>query len=122
MPLCPSPDTSWTTGSTFGTDDTNGDQNVYFEDNVFRKIIIQSLDSDNNARVVIRHNTFDNSAMASHGADTSPDGMRHVEVYNNTFVFTTSGSEYNFPLPLQTWMYIRGGSWVITDNVLPDIN
>ncbi|HEX7080825.1 MAG TPA: hypothetical protein VF329_07415 [Gammaproteobacteria bacterium] len=114
-------DVSWTTPSTFGTDDVGGDQNVYIEDNTFRAIIYQAIDPDGNARVVIRHNTFDNSAMASHGADTGPDGMRHAEVYDNRFIFTASGSEYDFPLALNNFMYIRGGSWVITDNEIDDI-
>lgn len=115
-------DVSWTTASTFGAADVTGEENVYIEDNVFKKIVLQAIDPDGNARVVIRYNTFDNSALASHGADTGPDGMRHVELYNNTFIFTTSGTGYNYPLPLNYWMYIRGGSWVITDNVIPDIS
>ena len=118
----PSSDVSWTTASTMGVADANGDRNVYFEDNIFRKILQQVLDPDGNARVVIRYNTFDNSGMASHGADTGPDGMRHAEVYNNSFAFTTSGSGYNFPLPLTWWIYVRGGTWVIADNVMADIN
>jgi hypothetical protein len=112
---------SWSTASTMGTADTNGTINVYVEDNTFKKILVQSIDVDDNMRAVIRYNTFDNSGFVYHGADTSPVGVRHVEVYNNTFVFTASGSGYNYPLNLNWWVYVRGGSGVWTDNVMPDI-
>jgi hypothetical protein len=118
----PASDVSWQTPSTFGANDVNGDSNVYFENNTFRKIVLQSLDPDGNARIVVRYNLFDNSGMASHGADTGPDGMRHAEIYNNNFVFTSSGTGYNFPLPLNWWIYIRGGSWVIADNTIANIS
>jgi hypothetical protein len=113
---------SWSTASTMGTADTTGTANVYVEDNTFKKILVQSVDVDDNQRAVIRHNLFDNSGFVYHGADTSPSGVRHVEVYNNTFVFTPSGSGYNYPLNLNWWVYIRGGSGVWTDNVMPDIS
>src|SRR6185437_6671994 len=64
---------SWTTPSTMGTNDTSGESNIYVEDN---------------CRMVIRHNTFDNSALGSHGADTSAIGNRHFELYENTFIFS----------------------------------
>ena len=72
-------------------------------------------------RAVIRYNTFDNSGFVYHGADTSAYGVRHVEVYNNTFIFSPSGTGYNFPLNLNWWFYMRGGSGVWTDNDMPDI-
>jgi hypothetical protein len=112
----------WTTASTMGTADVGGTTNVYIEDNVFKKILYQSIDIDDNMRAVIRYNTFDNSGIVYHGADTSSVGVRHVEVYNNTFIFTTSGSGYNFPLNLNWWLYMRGGTGVWTDNVMPDIS
>jgi len=112
---------SWSTPSTMGTADTTGTANVYVEDNTFKKILVQSVDVDDNMRAVIRHNTFDNSGFVYHGADTSPVGVRHVEVYNNTFIFTSSGTGYNFPLNVNWWVYVRGGSGVWTDNVMPDI-
>lgn len=113
---------SWATASTMGTADTNGTSNVYIENNTFRKIILQAIDVDDNMRVVIRYNTFDNSGFVYHGADTSTHGVRHVEVYNNTFIFTASGSGYNFPLNLNWWSYMRGGTGVWTDNVMPNIS
>jgi hypothetical protein len=85
--------TSWSTASTMGTADVTGTANVYIEDNVFNNIYLQSIDCDDNARTVIRHNTFNDSGFACHGADTSPYGARHTEVYDNTFVFHGTGSD-----------------------------
>ena len=112
---------SWTTVSTMGTADLNGTANVYIENNTFRKVILQAIDVDDNMRVVIRYNTFDNSGFVYHGADTSPSGARHVEVYNNKFMFTLTGSGYNFPLNINWWTYVRGGTGVFADNEMPDI-
>ena len=115
-------DDSWTTPSTMGAGDVTGESNVYVEDNLFREIPLQALDPDGNSRVVIRHNLFDNSGMASHGADTSPDGTRHWEVYDNTFTFTNFGDcDGSQTLNLNYFFYIRGGTGVIADNVIPDI-
>ena len=114
--------TSWTTSSTMGTADADGTANVYVENNTFKKIYLQAIDVDDNQRAVIRYNTFDNSAITYHGADTSPSGVRHVETYNNKFIFTTSGTGYNFPLNLNFWVYMRGGSGVWADNDMQDIS
>jgi hypothetical protein len=115
---------SWSTASTMGTADVAGTANVYIEDNVFNNIYLQSIDCDDNARTVIRHNTFNDSGFACHGADTSPYGARHTEVYDNTFVFHGTGSNgsIKYPLNLNWWWYVRGGTGVVTDNSMPDIN
>lgn len=112
---------SWTTASTMGTSDLNGTANVYIENNTFKKIIAQAIDVDDNMRAVIRYNTFDNSGFVYHGADTSPSGARHVEVYDNNFVFTLTGPEYDYPLNINWWTFVRGGTGIWTDNVMPDI-
>jgi hypothetical protein len=115
---------SWTTRSTMGADDTTGTANVYIENNVFNNIFLQAIDCDNNARTVIRHNTFNDSAFVCHGADTSSAGQRHTEVYNNTFTFHASGSNgpVTYPLTLNRWWYVRGGTGVVTDNIMADIS
>jgi hypothetical protein len=114
---------SWTSASTWGTSDTTGLANTYVEDNVFDRFYNQALDPDGNARVVIRRNTFDRSAMASHGADTGPAGVRHVEVYENQFLFTNMGDcDGSQTPPLDYFLFIRGGSWVVADNQMPDLN
>jgi hypothetical protein len=112
---------SWSTASTMGTADITGTSNVYVEGNTFKKILVQAIDVDDDMRAVIRYNTFDNSGFVYHGADTGLTGARHVEVYNNKFIFTTSGSDYNYPLPLNWWVYMRGGTGVWTDNEMPPI-
>jgi hypothetical protein len=115
--------TSWSTASTLGTADTSGTANIYVEDNVFTNIYLQAVDCDDNARTVIRYNTFIDSAFVCHGADTSTYGARHTEVYNNTFVFHSAGSNGGiiYPLNLNWWWYVRGGTGIVTDNVMPDI-
>lgn len=116
-------DSSWSTPDTMGMRDTTGENNVYVENNLFRQIYLQALDVDSNSRVVIRYNTFDNSAIASHGADTSQDGTRHWEIYNNTFTFTNFGDCSGAQtLALNYFFYIRGGSGVIADNIMADLN
>jgi hypothetical protein len=116
---------SWTTGDTMGTADVNGKANTYVEDCTFNEMMLQAMDLDDNSRVVIRHCTFNNSGMSSHGLDTSPYGMRQWELYNNTFVFSTSGTSRAgnaFPFNLNWWFFCRGGTGVIFNNVMPDIS
>jgi hypothetical protein len=114
---------SWSTASTMGAADTTGTANVYIEDNIFTNIYLQAIDCDDNARTVIRFNTFNDSGFVCHGADTSPTGARHTELYNNTFIFHPSGviNGVPFPLNLNRWWYVRGGTGVATDNIMADI-
>ena len=117
---------SWMTASTMGTADVSGTSNVYVEDCTFTGMFLGCMDLGDNSRTVIRHCTFDNSAIYSHGQDTGPDGARHWEVYDNKFIYTPSGSppgfpKVSFPLGLQNWFTIRGGTGIIADNVFPDI-
>lgn len=107
---------SWTTPDTLGTNDTDGTHNVYVEDCDFH-MFLNAGDTDGDSRVVMRHNTFDNAGTGSHGADTGPYGTRHWEYYNNTFIFEPTSN--GVVLPLNWWFFIRGGTGVITDNVLP---
>jgi Pectate lyase superfamily protein len=94
-----SPD--WTSNDTMGMVDSNGTTNTYVEDCTFNEMTLQALDFDDNSRVVIRHCTFNNSGFTSHGLDSSPYGMRQWEVYDNTFIFSTSGTRMGGnPFPL----------------------
>jgi hypothetical protein len=120
-------DFSWTKPSTMGMADVNGTANTYVEDCKFTGMFIGCTDFDDDSRTVIRHCTIDNCELYSHGQDTSPDGARHWEVYDNTFIYTASGSppgfsQVAFPLNLQCWFVIRGGTGVIADNVFPNIS
>jgi hypothetical protein len=116
---------NWTTNDTMGMADTNGTANTYVEDCTFNEMPLQALDLDDNSRVVIRYCTFNNSGIASHGLETSPYGTRQWEIYNNNFIFSTSGTSMAgnpFPLNLNWWFFCRGGTGVIFNNVMPDIS
>jgi hypothetical protein len=109
---------AWTETSKMGMDDVDGLGNFYVEDCYFAGIYLQTMDFDGNARAAVRYCTFNNSAMSSHGADTGPVGARHYQIYNNNFVFNDSGT---LTYPLEYVFFIRGGTGVIADNVLSDM-
>ena len=111
--------TSWSTNSTMGMADVNGATNLYVEDCDFHAYLT-AFDFDNNSRVVFRHNLLDNCTQGTHGADTSTIGVRHFELYNNELVFD-SFTDCNTELDLQWFLWVRGGTGVITDNILPRI-
>lgn len=112
---------TWATASTMGTADTNGDSNIYIEDNDFHGIVPQALDVDDNGRIVIRYNTFNNSGFVAHGQDTSPYGVRHYETYNNTFIYNTNGDSRDFNMS-SGYFFARGGTGVWTNNSMDDVN
>lgn len=107
---------SWTTPDTMGARDATGLNNFYVEDCYFAGA--QAFDLDDNSRTVIRHCVFNNSNVGTHGAETSHHGLRHFELYENEFLFDDLGEE---TLNLGRWIWIRGGTGVIADNVMPDI-
>lgn len=109
---------SWTQNSTMGTNDTNGTNNFYIEDCYECGFWTGGTDFDDNSRVVWRHCIFDQSVASSHGQETSPYGVRHFELYNNTFVFT---DDHSWPFNLNWWLFLRGGTGVIFSNIMPDI-
>jgi hypothetical protein len=117
---------SWLSASTMGTDDTTGLNNIYIEGNTFNNIYLAAIDCDDNSRVVIRQNTFNDSGFGAHGADTSTYGVRHVEVYDNLFVYHPSGTGFggaiHYPINLNWLLYLRGGTGIFADNEIPDIN
>jgi hypothetical protein len=109
---------AWTSPSYMGANDITGDHNFYIEDNYFAGFWQSDMDYDSNSRSVTRHNIFDNSALGSHGADSSSVGVRHYEIYDNTFIFTDM-SDYTYNL--NWWFFDRGGTGVVADNVMPNI-
>lgn len=111
--------TSWTTTSTFGMNDTDGTNNLYFEGNDIHGFLQGFTDLDDNSRTVFRYNFLNNSGNGTHAADTSNIGLRHFEWYNNRGIHQgySDGSTAN-----QTnWIFIRGGSWIIHSNILDAI-
>jgi hypothetical protein len=105
----------WTTVSTFGDDDTNGDQNLYVEDSTFIKVQ-QCPDADDNARFVWRYCSNDAVFGLTHGL-TSPTGGRQFEYYNNTFSNTPDDDSSNIA---GRYFWCRAGTGIFTDNLVND--
>jgi len=123
--ITPNPSPDWQSPSTMGTADTTGTANTYVEGNVWNNVALSAFDLGPNSRVVLRYNTFNNSGGSSHGQDTGPNGVRHYEIYNNTFIFTTTGKDpggSTYPLILNWWMLLRGGTGVVFNNDFPAIS
>jgi hypothetical protein len=121
LPIHPNED--WSQATTFGMADTQGPQggerNIYFEDNTFTNILETAPDGDQGARLVIRYNTYVDSSIVFHSGspnDTSIHGTRQFEVYNNTFRRVTCNDNLN------KWIWVRGGSGVIANNQMDEIN
>jgi hypothetical protein len=109
----------WYALSTMGTADTDGKSNIYIEDCDFHGSM-GSTDFDSNTKCVFRYNLCDHDGVGSHGCDTSTFGNRHWEIYNNRFTYgdVDDGDALN----LINFFQLRGGTGVITDNYLDDIN
>ena len=104
--------------------DPNGTLNTYIENNYFGPASVVMCNFDDNSRIVWRDNTMDNAAMQCHGQETSIWGSRHWEIYDNTFVYSTSGTAFggdSYPIQLNTWFNMRGGTGVFTGNSVPAI-
>ena len=110
--------TSWTTNHTIGNADTTGEANFYIEVCDFHAYL-NCTDFDDNCRAVLRGCLINNAGLGSHGADTSTDGVRHVEIYDSQFVFNGYGDGNTFNL--NWFLYLRGGCWVLTDCSMTDI-
>lgn len=112
---------SWGTADTIGNRDATGRLNLYVESNTFVGGTNQGIDADNGTRLVYRYNTLTTASVNSHGMDSSPVGVRHWEIYNNTFIHPGSSCTTQ-PLCNQNWLILmRGGTGVITDNQFADI-
>lgn len=114
----------WSQATTFGNTDTQGpmggERNIYFEDNTFTNILETSPDGDQGTRLVIRHNQYTDSSIVFHSGgpinDSSTDGTRQFEIYNNTFSRVTCNDNMN------KWIWVRGGSGVIANNAMDNVN
>jgi hypothetical protein len=97
------PTDSWQTASSMGTANA-----VYVEDCTFNNVGYV-CDANSNARMVIRFCTMNGSnKVDGHGkfSNTPPRGVRHMEVYNNTW--TSNG--------YWTAMELRGGTGFVFNN------
>ena len=106
---------SWTRASTMGAEDTTGTSNLYVED-CDTHAFLNAFDNDDNGRLVVRHSTFDNAGFGTHGADTSNYGQRHFEIYDSEFVFNSTNGDV---LNLNWWAFVRGGTFLVTDCIMP---
>ena len=101
--------TLWTTATTFGGEDA-----VYIEDCTFTNLGTDphlSLDVEEGAKVVFRHNVLTNSTgLCVHGYEYGNSGLR-LEAYDNQFTATTSLDGYGI-------FDIRGGTGVFFNNTI----
>ncbi len=76
----------WTEVSKFGALDTTGDYKLYVENNTILSAQ-EGVNNNDGGRIVARFNTFSNSGIDPHGANTQTFGSRYLEVYKNSFVW-----------------------------------
>jgi hypothetical protein len=112
---------AWSSPPFFGMDDTTGKNNVYIEDCFFTGYHLGAIDFSTSIRGVFRHSVLDNSGITIHGPDTSEEGMRHAEFYNCTGIFDGTMAQQDWVAPMCYWITWRGGSGVVTDNMLDNI-
>jgi hypothetical protein len=115
------PDTMGGSATKYGPGDTTGTANTYIEDCLFQDMDVVCTNFDDNSRCVVRYSTLNNAALGSHGQETSIWGARHWEIYNNTFNYSTSGRAFGgdpYPLNMNTWFGVRGGTGVVTNNAM----
>lgn len=112
---------SWTSVSTFGSADTNGDLHLYIENNNLDDLG-EGIDIDDNGRAVIRFNTLTNTQLIAHGADTSNVGSRYMEIYGNTIAWDSSDKcGTDIPSNVNTFIAFRGGTSLIFNNSIADM-
>jgi hypothetical protein len=115
---------SWNTPDTLGSADRTGLSNSYVENCTFYDGTECCSNFDDNSRVVWRYDTMNNAALGSHGQETSAYGARHWEAYNDTFNYSASGTSISgatYPLNMNYWFIIRGGTGVVTASSIQDI-
>jgi len=98
--------TPWTRPLTLGTNKA-----VYIEDNTFTysSQSEDSIDAYGGARLVVRHNAFNNISVGFHGMDSGNRRSAHsFEIYGNTF--TNNSSTHLRALT------VRGGTGVVYNN------
>jgi hypothetical protein len=114
----------WNTPDTFGINDKTGLENSYVENCSFYDSPIACVNCDDNSRVVIRHCKISNATISGHGQETSIYGAREWEIYDNTFIYSSSGqgpSGATYPVNMNSWVFVRGGTGVVANNSMENI-
>jgi hypothetical protein len=115
---------SWNTADTYGSLDATGLANSYVENCQFFDAPSSCTNFDDNVRVVVRNSAISNASFMSHGQETSPYGVRQIEIYNNNFTYSSSGtgpSGSPYPINMNDWMIWRGGAGVMFGNSMQAI-
>ena len=112
---------AWGADPFYGDDDTKGDKNCYFEDNLIQNFRDGFLDVDNGARTVFRHNIMRDASFVVHGGgsgtsgqDTSTHGGRNIQIYDNTL------NRVSNSMGMNQWLWLRGSTGVFLDNNLDE--
>jgi hypothetical protein len=82
------------------------------------------LDGDLGVRYVSRFNTYIDSGMAWHGADSEQVGTRYVELYNNQLIHRYSLAPCEGQSDVNQTIFIgsRGGNLLLFNNQIPPLN
>jgi hypothetical protein len=117
--LQPFDQSAWNIAGYWGALDITGQNNFYVESSDFHAYL-NSADNDEGARSVWRYSTFNNAGFGTHGVDTGLIGQRYFEYYNNIGNFDgyANGTTFN----MDWWFFVRGGTFIIYNNVLPALN
>ncbi len=102
----------WASASTEGTADTTGYNNLYVENNYFLNFNV-AMDAHTSARTAWRFNEMHNASTADHGYDSSNQGERHTELYNNNYYCDDA-------IALNAWIAQRGGTYMVFNNTFPN--
>lgn len=115
--LVPIPDddtTSWTRTSTMGTDDTDGNGNLYVEDSYVQGHWSTFVDMEDNCRFVFRYSILDGSNIGGH------EDSRHFQNYKNGWRFRDDG--LGRTPNTQGFQGGRAGTGVVYGNYATNIN
>jgi len=109
-------DIPWDSPSTTGTADTTGLNNMYVETGYCHDVD-QWPDTDENTRIVIRHNYLNGCSGLTHG-NSSGNGGRQVEYYNNRVAYPSGESPAR---NLVRYFWWRAGTGLVTRNNIDSI-
>ena len=110
--------TSWITASTWGATDVTGTSNFYIEDCDFHAFEIVADADDNGCAWYFGTTCLIMLQSGRTERIRSELWQPQLEVYDSEFAFNgTNGETMN----LNFWFYLRGGTMVVSDCIMPDI-